>query len=107
MRYNYKKYVLRRSCARYKIETSAKVVGNGQEEKPLILKDISSRGVGVFSGYSFTPNAKIKIIFTNPFSQETLCRIVRVAWAREVNDDCWEAGLDFGIDNIICFSQES
>ncbi|MDD5166394.1 MAG: PilZ domain-containing protein [Candidatus Omnitrophica bacterium] len=96
----------RRSYTRYIIEAAATLVINDSVRVPVVLRDISARGAGVFSNYPLTANDKVEIIIDYYF-QRPVCRKANVVWSKEEDNNLWRAGLDFGVDNLLEVTQFS
>jgi len=96
----------RRSHKRYNMDTQAALIVDKGLRKPLILKDISTRGAGIVSSFPLETNS-VEIAMALPFFfDKPVYRKARVAWCRKVSEKLWEGGLDFGLDNLINFEVE-
>jgi len=92
----------RRSYKRFKLDTSATIAINGNQQKSLLLRDLSSRGAGVMSDYAFALDEEIRLTIEIPYLfTKTIIRQARTVWCNKVADNLWRAGLDFGLDNQI------
>ncbi|MBU0693758.1 MAG: PilZ domain-containing protein [Candidatus Omnitrophica bacterium] len=90
----------RRSYKRFKVDTGGRLIVDKEIEKPLIVRDLSSRGVGVVANYPFEIDKKITIDMETPFFHDTVRREARVIWCKKIEEDLWRAGLDFGMNKI-------
>lgn len=80
------------------IEDSAVISTEGKESEPLILRDLSARGVGVIGNFPFKINQEVLIKFEIPYLlSRAICKQATVAWCCKINDNLWRAGLDFGL----------
>lgn len=91
----------RRSFFRYIVEASANLIIN-KLKKPVIVKDLCPRGANIFSNYPLEVSKEIEIEIVS-FFEKPVYRKARVVWAKEIDNNLWQAGLDFGLDNLIDF----
>ena len=92
----------RRVYRRYKADTTAYILSLGDLiEKPLLLRDLSSRGAGIVSYYPLHVNGLITIILAIPFLKESVSRQARVIWSRKIDNHCWGSGIDFGSNHLV------
>lgn len=91
----------RRSFFRYVVEASANLIIN-KLRKPVIVRDLCPRGACIFSNYPLELSKEIEIEIIS-FFEVPICKKARVVWLKEINSTLWQAGLDFGIDNLIDF----
>ncbi len=101
MRETYKPRLHRREYKRFIVNGSANLIVNGYLYKPLIIKNLSSRGVCTFSDYPFTVKEKVKLIMIIPFLKESVTIEAKVVWSKKIEGNFWETGLDFGINNLL------
>jgi len=95
----------RRYYERFKVEGSATLIADKNSEIPSILTDLSSHGAGIFSIDPLKVNEKIQVTIKAPFFFATpLHKEARVAWCNRIDDDSYQAGLDFGTDKPIQFA---
>ncbi len=94
----------RREYKRFIINGSANFIINYHLHKPLIIKDLSSRGVQVFSDYPFKIGERIHLVMVIPFFDKPIHRKAKIVWSKEVDKHFWEAGLDFGVNNLLSFT---
>ncbi len=96
----------RRAYKRFKVEASATLAIGEDLKIPSILADLSVRGGGIFSNYPLCDNAKIDIAINAPaLFKDTIYKKANVAWCKKVSDNLWQAGLDFGLDNLLQFTE--
>lgn len=77
------------------------VIGLGPE-RPVVLKDLSSRGAGIVSNFLVNANQEVAMIMQVPYLfAHPVYRRVRVAWSNKIAENLWQTGLDFGLDNQI------
>ena len=101
MRGTYKPSFHRREYKRFIVNGSANLIINGSLHKPLIIKNLSSRGACTFSDYPFVPKGKVKIVMIIPFLKKPVTIEAKVIWSRKIEEGFWETGLDFGINNLL------
>lgn len=90
----------RRNYERYLIEDSAVISTEGKESEPMMLRDLSARGVGVICNFPFKINQNVLIKFEVPYLlPKSISKQAKVAWCRKINDNLWRSGLDFGLIN--------
>jgi len=71
-------------------------------EKRVILRDLSSRGVGIAGNYSLDVGEEVAVtIQARFFFDQPIYRQAKVIWCQKIDDNFWQAGLDFGLDNKI------
>lgn len=97
----YQDYTLycRRSFFRYIVEASASLVID-KLRKPAIVKDLCARGVCVFCNLPLEVSREIEIEIVS-FFDKPVYRKAKVIWSKEIDHDLWQAGLDFGLENLI------
>lgn len=90
----------RREYNRFEVNALAILVVNNDLEKTILLKNLSGRGASVIGNCPLQVNNKIEIVIHIPFlCDKPIHKEARVAWCNKVNDELWEGGLDFGLDN--------
>lgn len=98
-RYNFNHY--RRRYKRFRVDGAANVVIDEKLDKPLVVKDLSVRGAQVVSDRPFTINQKITIIMLTPFFEKPIYRDAKVIWSKEMGEELYQTGLDFGRNNLL------
>jgi len=93
---------LRRRCyERFNVDAQATLIINKNLEQSSILVDLSTKGAGLFSNYPLKVDEEIEIVIIAPFFfKEPIHRRAKVAWCKAVYTNSWQAGLDFGLDNL-------
>jgi hypothetical protein len=92
----------RRSGVRFELNTSAVITTSPNSHERFMLKDVSCRGVGIIGYQPFKLAEKVLINFQIPaFFSQPIRKNAKVAWSKQINGNLWEAGLDFGLDNIL------
>jgi len=94
----------RRSYSRFKANGAANVMLDGALDKPLIIRDLSSRGAGVMADMPFAINKGIEISIVAPILSATVTKCAKVVWCQKIDSEFYAVGLDFGIHNILEFS---
>ena len=95
----------RRDYKRFIVNDSASLVTDNGVERPLILEDLSARGAGVIGNYPFQINEEVSVVIYAPFFfDKPALKEAKTVWCKEINENLWQAGLDFGIGNLINFS---
>ena len=89
----------RRSFFRYIVEASANLIID-KLRTPVIVKDLCSRGVCIFSNLPLEVSREIEIEIVS-FFDKPVYRKAKIVWSKEIDDNLWQAGLDFGLDNLI------
>lgn len=89
----------RRSFFRYIVEASANLIID-KLRKPVIVKDLCSRGACIFSNSPLEVSGEIEIEIVSCFDKPVY-RKAKVVWSKEIEQNLWQAGLDFGLDNLI------
>jgi len=88
----------RRTYERFIFNDSASLFAKDGAEKRLLLKDLSTGGVGVFGNHSLNINEKVTVTINAPFFfKRPFSKRARVAWSKRVDTNAWEAGLDFSL----------
>lgn len=92
----------RRQYHRFPLELPTEIITNENKAKPLILKDLSARGVGTFSNFPLELNERLTLVFKpSIFFPQPIRKEAKVAWCNEVDENFWQIGLDFGEDKKI------
>lgn len=92
----------KRDYQRFSLDGSATLIVNKNLKRPLILKDLSARGVGVIGSFPLNLNEKVEVIMnTSFFFDKPLYKKAKVSWCNKIDENLWQAGLDFGLDNKI------
>ena len=94
----------RRFHSRFRTDVTITAVVEQNQKKSLIAKNLSVRGVGVVGNYSFKVGDAVTIIVQKPFFQECVEKKAKVIWCSKLEQNMWQAGLDFGLDNVIEFN---
>ncbi|MCX7927968.1 MAG: PilZ domain-containing protein [Candidatus Omnitrophica bacterium] len=70
-----------------------------------IVADLSSRGAGIISTVPFDPGENITITINRCFLfSEPIRRKAKVVWSKHIEQNLWQTGVDFGVDNLIDFA---
>ena len=89
----------RRGYQRFQLQAQATLIAESQLERPSILKDLSARGAGVVSNEPLNLNEKVEIVIFVPyFFDAAVHRKAKVVWCNRIDEQLWQAGLDFGLD---------
>jgi len=92
----------RRDYERFEQNSSATLLFNNATAEKFILENISARGAGVFGYRPLRINDKVTIIFQIPqLFDKPIHKVAKIVWSKMVNENLWEGGLDFGLDNIL------
>ena len=92
----------RRYYNRFEANVSAVIRQGSEEAETVLMENISARGVAVLGYRSVAVNDKLSILFRLPFSStRTIHKQAHVAWCTQIKEGVWEAGLDFGLDNML------
>ncbi len=92
----------RRNYERFVVNDSASLVTDNSIERPLILEDLSARGASVIGDYPFQINEKVTVVIYIPFFLDSPAfKQAKTVWCKKIDRNLWQAGLDFGIDNLI------
>jgi hypothetical protein len=95
----------RRVYTRFLLESSAEISTDKTQGITTILTDVSSGGAGLVANVPFEVKEKVEVRI-NPciLFKDVLRKKARVAWCKKLSPDLWQAGLDFGVDNLLDFS---
>ena len=94
----------KRSYQRFYVGTSAILIFKDNLKETFLLKDFSPRGGGIFGHHPLQINEKVAIIFKVPLLfDRPIRKEAKIAWCNKLQEDVWEGGLDFGLDNLINF----
>jgi len=92
----------RRDYERFIANDSVSLVTDNGIENPLILQDLSARGVCVLGDYPFKIEEKVNLTIYAPFFiNSPALKEAKTVWCKRIADNLWQAGLDFGMDNLI------
>lgn len=91
----------KRTCPRFEVNEHATIYSDKNIKKCLKLEDISERGVGGFIDFPIQVGATVEILLFYPFFEEPVKKKAKVCFCKEVSEDTWKLGLDFGKDNKI------
>lgn len=92
----------RRVYDRFEANTTAEIHRGLSAAETVLLENVSARGVAVLGYRPFSAHDKLTVVFRLPLiSKRTIHKQAHVAWSREINEGVWEAGLDFGMDNML------
>lgn len=92
----------RRDYERFIVNDSASLITANSIERPLILEDLSARGAGVIGDYPFRINEKVTVVIYAPFFLDSpALKQAKAVWCKKINENMWQAGLDFGMDNLL------
>ncbi len=95
-------YSYRRDYKRFMVDGTVALVKTEGQTVPLILKDLSVRGLSVSGDYPFQINEMVTVIIYVPLFLDTpTLKQARIAWCKKTDENSWEAGLDFGMDNLV------
>ena len=86
----------RRNYARLKIEAHATLYLDKNIKKGLKLQDVSPRGVGGLIDCPLKVGDQVGILLLYPFFDEPVKKEASVVRCREINQNTWDVGLDFG-----------
>jgi hypothetical protein len=91
----------RRAYQRYFMEASATLIDEENRQIPSILNDLSSKGAGVISRDPFQVRDRIGLVIRAPFFFDgPIQRKAVVAWCNKIDNNLWQIGLDFGLNQI-------
>jgi hypothetical protein len=91
----------RRKYPRLKIEAHAILYLDKNIKKGFKLIDISPRGVGGLIDCPLKVGDKVEILLLYPFFDDPVKKEAKVVRCKEINQNTWAAGFDFGEDNKI------
>lgn len=94
----------RRAYARTRVDGAANVFISDALQKPSILRNLSQRGACVMTDYPLAPTTQVTLEMVTPFFEKPIIRRAKVVWSRKADAFFWQAGLDFGLTNLIDFS---
>ncbi len=86
----------RRLFPRFICNDSVSLLTSDNQEKRMLLKDLSNRGAGVFANFPLDVANIVKINIRAPFLlNKIVSKQARVAWCNKVDTNAWESGLNF------------
>lgn len=92
----------RRAHERFFLDSSASLITQKDTTKHLSLKDLSARGAGVVGDWPLSINERVAIIINASFFfDKPVSKQAKVVWCKKMDCELWQAGLDFGLDNLI------
>jgi hypothetical protein len=95
----------RRIYERFPMESSASLTTEKDKYIAAILTDISAGGAGLVSSFPFDAREKVELRIKSCFLfKDDLKRKARVVWCNKLGSELWQAGLEFGMDNLIDLS---
>ena len=95
----------RRMYNRYETHSTAWVRCVSEEPAAVLMENVSARGAAILGYQRFAVNDTLTIFFDLPFlSRRRIHKQAHIAWCTQVGQGTWEAGLDFGIDNMLLLS---
>jgi hypothetical protein len=89
----------RRQCERLKVEGEGTLIINNNIEKTYQLKDLSSKGLCIIGDHMIQMDASVDIVIASPFLRNSVYKNVRVAWNKKLDQDLWEGGIEFKLNN--------
>ena len=93
----------RRTYNRFRLDALASMIVSDNIEKPMIVRDLCSRGAGIEANFPIPVDQEVTIALIAPIFEKPLSRKGKVIWCRQIDKDCWHIGLDFGLTNLIEF----
>lgn len=94
----------RRSYERFILNDSVSLVTQEGIEKTLALKDLSARGAGILGDFPLDINQRVTLAMKSSFIlDKPVAKQAKVVWCKKIDNNLWQAGLDFGLDNKINF----
>lgn len=67
----------------------------------IILRDLSSRGAGISSNFPIDLGQEVQIQIKEPFIGIPVTKDAKVVWSKQVENNLWRCGLDFGQDKLL------
>jgi len=98
------KLLNKRGYNRFEIDTLATLIREGNLERPIIVTNLCSRGVGGVINYSTVINEEVIITMTLPIFDKPISRKAKIVWCKEIKKDYCQVGLDFGPYNLVVLS---
>ena len=93
----------RRTSDRFRIDCSAMISYTENQQEPIILRDISPRGLGVVSSHSLEIDRKLVVIIQEPIFEKPVKKEATVVWSRQGLAHLWYGGLKFNQGNPLNF----
>ena len=93
----------RRNYPRFETNVSAKItLDTDPREKTVMLENASELGVRIIGYEPLKASDYVKIHFQIPyFCSHIVQKKAKVIWSKPIAGKIWEAGLDFGMDNLV------
>ena len=95
----------RRSYDRYDMDPSSKVCLNTPLNEEMMLKNLSARGAGAVGSRYLQAQESLDLVITSSLLKEPLRTRAKVAWCRQIENNLYQTGFDFGLDNTIDLSE--
>jgi hypothetical protein len=94
----------RRDYRRIELNTTATLGFDEHSQEDFVLTNISARGVAVAGSHPLKVNDRVNVnLDIHPFFSYPVRKEAKIVWCRKVDENFWEGGLDFGMDNLINF----
>jgi hypothetical protein len=94
----------RRSYARISVNHWTRLSRDEFPEEKILLDDLSARGAGIITDFALTLESKVKIEIPKPFIDYPKLKDAKIIWCRQIKENLYRTGLDFGLDNLLEFS---
>lgn len=92
----------RRYYKRYKVDGFVTLVDSAAQKHLFVLRDLSSRGMGIASNALVNIKDVVKVIVDYvPGFNISISQNARIIWCEKTDDKFWRAGLDFGMAHLV------
>jgi len=91
----------RRAYTRFKLDTAVTIIANTGQASPTVLRELSARGIGIVSNRMLNINEMVTVVVDNSCLPQPINRQAKVVWCRQIDNNLWRTGLDFGMDNLL------
>lgn len=101
MEKEYIPYLTRRQYPRFKLESFAQIKQENGVTSLVMVRDISSRGIGCVSSFFLQPEEKVEVFIDEPFfNLPNLKKRGKVCWCKEVSNNYFRVGIDFTLSRV-------
>lgn len=97
----------RRSYQRFGANTWVTLLTKENIPQKIFLRDLSCRGAGINHNFPLKLNERVTLTIQKPFFNQPQEKTAKVAWSKKIQENHWQSGLDFGLDNLIDLAEIS
>jgi hypothetical protein len=98
-------HTYRRAHERFPLGSQAEIATSRSANITSIVSDLSSRGAGIISTVPFDLGERVSLTLKPCFLfRQPIARRAIIVWCHKLDRDLWQAGVDFGSDNLVDLS---